>query len=538
MRFYHYLSLCLFLFGLVSADFAFAAPTYDCATQSQLPSAECNALLTLYNNSNGPTWDNKTGWLTTNQPCSWYGISCTAGRVTSINLSYNNLSGTMPIELNDLTQLQTLILSTNQLSGSLPPLHPTNLDQLNLLHLDNNQFSGTLPTSLGELNGLTELILNHNQFSGTLPSQLGTLSNLIFLQLDNNQLSGTIPSSLGSLSNLLSLQLQSNQLNGAIPSTLGELNSLETLDLSKNALSGGIPNTFEQLSNLTLLLLNNNQLSGPIPEALGAASNLQVVHLEHNQLSGPLPFSLGNIPNLEYLYLNNNQLSGVLPTSLGNLINLVALDLQANQFSGAIPTQLAIIPTLTHVNLKNNRLAETIPALCQPSLIDLELGYNQLEMAADSCVTSKDGDWAQTQTVAPTNVAVSFVSSGQVQVSWTPISYQGNHGYYEVFYAVQAGGPYQVAGLTANKAATGLLVTGLDTSQTLYFVVRSFTPAHDQQQSNLYSENSGEAEMVPTAIRLNTQQAKEAGWLSSVVMMVILLGVGTYLANYRPKTTR
>ena len=35
---------------------------YDCATeQSQIPLAECNALVTLYNSTDGPNWTNKTG---------------------------------------------------------------------------------------------------------------------------------------------------------------------------------------------------------------------------------------------------------------------------------------------------------------------------------------------------------------------------------------------------------------------------------------------------------------------------------------------
>ena len=51
----------------------------NCAAQTQIPAAECDALVALYNSANGAGWTNNTGWLQTNTPCSWYGIVCDNG---------------------------------------------------------------------------------------------------------------------------------------------------------------------------------------------------------------------------------------------------------------------------------------------------------------------------------------------------------------------------------------------------------------------------------------------------------------------------
>ena len=72
------------------------APDVTCAEISQIPLAECQALAALYNGTGGPQWYDHTGWMATLTPCSWYGVTCQAGRVTQLNLEDNNLSGPLP----------------------------------------------------------------------------------------------------------------------------------------------------------------------------------------------------------------------------------------------------------------------------------------------------------------------------------------------------------------------------------------------------------------------------------------------------------
>ena len=65
--------------------------------------------------------------------------------------------------------------------------------------------SGEIPPELGNLSNLTRLDLFQNKLSGEIPPELGSLSNLEQLTLGENDLSGEIPAELGSLSNLTEL---------------------------------------------------------------------------------------------------------------------------------------------------------------------------------------------------------------------------------------------------------------------------------------------------------------------------------------------
>ena len=61
------------------------------------------------------------------------------------------------------------------------------------LNLHNNDLTGTIPPQLGQLTNLTHLNLGDNQLIGTIPPQLGQLTNLTDLHLYQNELTGTIP---------------------------------------------------------------------------------------------------------------------------------------------------------------------------------------------------------------------------------------------------------------------------------------------------------------------------------------------------------
>ncbi|MBT8363225.1 MAG: hypothetical protein KJP23_00870 [Deltaproteobacteria bacterium] len=65
-----------------------------------------------------------------------------------------------------------------------------------LITLDSNQLTGSIPAELEDLSNLRELYLNSNQLTGGIPSELGNLYSLIHLILDHNRLTGTIPSQL------------------------------------------------------------------------------------------------------------------------------------------------------------------------------------------------------------------------------------------------------------------------------------------------------------------------------------------------------
>jgi Leucine-rich repeat (LRR) protein len=376
-----------------------------------IPAQERAALIALYNSTNGDNWYNNSGWKTPplhidgfampGTERNWYGVTLSGDNVHWIELGENNLSGNIPSQLGNLSNLQNLYLLLNQLSGTIPP-ELGNLSNLHELYLSFNQLSGTIPPKLGNLSNLKFLALGVNQLGGTIPPELGNLSNLRFLGLEVGQLSGTIPTVLSNLSNLYSLSLSRNQLSGTIPYQLGNLSNLTYLYLDNNQLSGAIPPELGNLSKLQDLWLFDNQLSGDIPSELGNLSNLQYFLLNNNQLSGAIPLELGNINNLRRIYLDNNHLDSGIPSELGNLSNLEWLFLGHNHLSGGIPSQFGNLSKLERLNLSGNQLSGGIPSsfINLTNIYDLDVGYNCLSATGSELIAwlnSYDPDWEATQ---------------------------------------------------------------------------------------------------------------------------------------------
>lgn len=330
---------------------------------STMPAVECQALVALYNSTNGPGWTESESWGTDPNPCNWEGVDCTEGDHGSVRWlarALDGLAGPIPAALGNLTSLEYLNLLGNELTGPIPP-ELGSLPVLEDLLLGFNELSGTLPPELGNLTALRRLDLNANNFTGSIPAAFGNLANLVRLGLEYNELTGPIPVELGGLAKLRVLRLQENALSGGIPASLGNITGLDSLELQGNALTGSIPASLGSLGDLILLNLNGNDLSGAIPATLGNLTSLHYLVAGGNALGGPLPASLGNLTGLKGLYLPDNAIGGPIPPELGNLTALHTLNLGGNQLTGAIPASLAQLDGLWHLVLEGNQLAGVVP---------------------------------------------------------------------------------------------------------------------------------------------------------------------------------
>ena len=284
----------------------------------------------LYWATAGPNWDRNEGWLTEAPLEQWQGVRVNDdGRVESLQLSDNNLTGAIPPQLGGLMALRTLQLAANNLTGAVPA-EVGSLAALRHLSLYLNNLTGTLPPELGNLNNLLTLNLDWNNLSGAIPPQLGSLLTLQYLQLAGNNLTGAIPAGLGNVAALRHLSLYLNNLTGTLPPELGNLTNLVYLDLSENELNGPIAPELGRLASLQRLDLSNNELTGAIPAELGDLANLVEFHVQDNDLEGGIPSSLGRIRGLERLAaFNNANLSGALPDALTGLRQLASLHLDS-----------------------------------------------------------------------------------------------------------------------------------------------------------------------------------------------------------------
>lgn len=324
-----------------------------------------------------------SNWNPSLPTCQWNGVTCNTAsnftNITAINLSAQNITGTLSDSLFRLPYIQTLDLSDNQFVGELP-LNMFTVASSSLLHLNlsNNNFTGPLPT--GGVSGLQTLDLSNNMIWGSIPEDIGLFSDLQFLDLGGNGLMGEIPNSVANLTSLEFLTLASNKLIGEIPRELGGMKRLKWIYLGYNNLSGEIPEEIGQLGSLNHLDLVYNKLTGKIPESFGNLIRLQYLFLYQNGLTGTIPPSIFSLVNLISLDISDNSLSGEIPELVIQLQNLEILHLFGNNFTGKIPKALASLPRLQILQLWSNGFSGQIPELLgrQNNLTILDVSTNYL----------------------------------------------------------------------------------------------------------------------------------------------------------------
>ncbi|XP_008789160.1 inactive receptor-like serine/threonine-protein kinase At2g40270 [Phoenix dactylifera] len=129
-------------------------------------------------------WNEEIG----DDPCSWFGVQCSGGRVVALNLEDLGLKGTLAPELGKLIHMKLLILRNNSFSGIIPR-EVAQLQNLEVLDLGHNNLSGPLPCDLNNILSLKILILGSNRFIGSTPGKFLELNILPKLQMDENLLS-------------------------------------------------------------------------------------------------------------------------------------------------------------------------------------------------------------------------------------------------------------------------------------------------------------------------------------------------------------
>ncbi|KAI9088578.1 hypothetical protein K1719_029692 [Acacia pycnantha] len=272
-------------------------------------------------------------WNSSTYFCDWHGISCSHRhhRVTHLNLTGHQLSGTISPFIGNLSFLRVILLQ-------------------------NNNFHGEIRKDLGRLFRLEVLYFENNTLTGEFPINVTSCSNLKCFSCGWNQLIGKIPKEIGSLHKLEALFLLFNNFIGQIPTSLWNLTSLSILSLNSNNLEGSIPKEIGQLKILTVFEVGVNKLSGTIPFALHNLSSLIGIILDSNHFNGPLPANMfSNLPNLQLFELGGNQFSGRIPTSIVNATMLVRISIGGNNFVGQIPN-LGKLHDLTVLELSDNSL--------------------------------------------------------------------------------------------------------------------------------------------------------------------------------------
>ena len=232
---------------------------------------EREALIALYKATNGDNWTHNDNWCSDKPIGEWYGVIKNPDGSLLIGLDNNNLVGYLPDEMRNLKNLESLIISDNQIEKL--PDWIGELGNLEMLVANNSNLSGSIPKEIGCLKKLRVLHLYTNNLSGSILEEICNLTELESLNLSYNNLSKTIPGRIGNLRKMIYIELDDNQLEGDLPQSLEYLMQLERLSVPNNNLVGNVPAFFANMPKLVDLRLYGNCLSGAIPEELYKCPN-------------------------------------------------------------------------------------------------------------------------------------------------------------------------------------------------------------------------------------------------------------------------
>ena len=292
-------------------------------------SPDAAGLRAFYDDTGGPNWVNKDGWLSNDPIGDWYGVDTNPeGRVVKLDLRRsgqrgNGLQGSLPSDLKDtLPFLHTLYLGGNSgltecVREDLLAVQFNDLDSLDLPTCEDTCAWGVAlpdPNNQGLLADCEALLAARDTLTAGQKSERlnwsarepignwrgvvreGNPERVIKLEIEQPpRLWGYLSGELAKLSSLQVLTLANAGLQGEIPEELKDLASLHTLNLQGNQLAGGIPRELSGLTNLRILDLSDNDLNRPIPGNLTELVNLQTLRLDGNRFSGCIPEGLRGV---------------------------------------------------------------------------------------------------------------------------------------------------------------------------------------------------------------------------------------------------
>lgn len=242
---------------------------------------DCAGLLAFARATNVTKWKKSTHWGSDKTVCEWYGVKCNkAGRVSSLSLKDNGLKGSIPPQVEGLTELETF-----NLEGSRPADYKG---------CTGNDFGRTsLPASFFGLDKLSNVDLEYSCLGGELDG-FSNLTAITSLQLHGNFISGSIPAQFEALQQVEILKLGRNPISGTLP--VLKLPKAIQFNCNFCALSGSFPDMFAGLPSLQITYWDGNGFTGRLPPSLSVAAKLTRLSFNVNQFEGDIPPGICNIP--------------------------------------------------------------------------------------------------------------------------------------------------------------------------------------------------------------------------------------------------
>ncbi|XP_011781363.1 PREDICTED: leucine-rich repeats and immunoglobulin-like domains protein 3 [Colobus angolensis palliatus] len=255
--------------------------------------------------------------------------------------------------MSHLQSLREVKLNNNELE-TIPNLGPASAN-ITLLSLAGNRIVEILPEHLKEFQSLETLDLSSNNIS-ELKTAFPPLQ-LKYLYLNSNRVTSMEPGYFDSLANtLLVLKLNRNRIS-AIPPKMFKLPHLQHLELNRNKIKNIDGLTFQGLGALKSLKMQRNGVTKLMDGAFWGLSNMEILHLDHNNLTEITKGWLYGLLMLQELHLSQNAINRISPDAWEFCQKLSELDLTFNHLSRLDDSSFLGLSLLNTLHIGNNRVS-------------------------------------------------------------------------------------------------------------------------------------------------------------------------------------
>ncbi|RIJ46633.1 T9SS C-terminal target domain-containing protein [Maribellus luteus] len=367
------------------------------------PRKEYEALVDLYESTNGNNWTNNSNWLDTTVSFNeWHGITLDdEGHVKYILLLDNNLSGYIPKSIGSLKQLSAINISRNQI-GKIA---------------QNQDYTKTsIPEEIGSLSNLIQLTLDYNslQFADLEPilswPNFGNIRSFtckhqspkinsvmkeanpgetININLQNylrapsdqyqwvkgSEIIANANDSVFTISNIT----PSDEANYYCIITNSKFPDMEITNYGttlkvKYIRGAGVPiseykalEAFYNATNGDGWKSNTNWLDTinyTVADWVGIRvknGHVYELNLDSNNVVGQIPARFYDLRYLESIGMVQNQLAGSVSDLLKYFKMLKTISLGYNKLEGTIPKEISELSQLWYMGLNNNKISGSIP---------------------------------------------------------------------------------------------------------------------------------------------------------------------------------
>ncbi|KAL3647507.1 hypothetical protein CASFOL_008475 [Castilleja foliolosa] len=162
-----------------------------------------------------------------------------APKLEFLNISENSFYSELPNNIWAAPSLQIFSACSANINGTIPNF--IGCRNFYKVELDGNNLSGSIPWDIEHCMKLITLDLRRNSLTGIIPWEISTLPSITDVDLSHNYLTGTIPSNFNNCTTLEIFNVSYNQLTGPIPSSGLVFSSLHPSSFAGNeGLCGGV----------------------------------------------------------------------------------------------------------------------------------------------------------------------------------------------------------------------------------------------------------------------------------------------------------